>query len=80
MPRFRVGQKRAALLLRLRQLAAQRQRARVADLHPQLETERTGRQITYRQRIGPLASVAEADTTLARVLRAGIPDARIVVE
>lgn len=63
-----------------RQEFAARQSARVASLNPSLETERAGRQITYKLRIGPLASVADADATLDRVIRAGITDARIVVE
>lgn len=59
---------------------AERQRARLAGLSPTVETERAGRQTVYKLRIGPLPSVASADTTLDRVLRAGISDARIVVE
>ncbi len=33
----------------------------------------------YRVRVGPLASVEEADTALEQVIRAGYNDARIVV-
>jgi len=33
----------------------------------------------YRVRVGPLASVEEADTALEQVMRAGYNDARIVV-
>jgi rare lipoprotein A len=32
----------------------------------------------YRVRIGPLPGVAAADATLARVIRAGVTDARII--
>ncbi len=59
---------------------AERQRARVAQLSPMLETERVGRQTVYKLRIGPLAGVAAADAVLERAIRAGITDARIVVE
>lgn len=34
----------------------------------------------FRVRIGPLDSVAEADTTLDRTLRAGVVDARIIID
>ena len=63
-----------------RQEFAARQRARVAQLAPDLETSRSGGQTTYRLRIGPLTSVTQADATLDQVLRAGINDAHIVVE
>lgn len=59
---------------------AERQRARIAQLSPMLETEREGRQTVYKVRIGPLASVASADAALDQAIRAGITDARIVVE
>lgn len=58
---------------------ADRQRARLAQLSPIVETEREGRLTVYRLRIGPLQSVAAADATLDQVIRAGITDARIVV-
>ena len=38
-----------------------------------------GRQL-YRVRIGPIASVARADATLAVVIDQGHPEARIVIE
>jgi rare lipoprotein A len=38
-----------------------------------------GRQ-TFRVRIGPLPNVAEADRALERTLRAGVSEARIVVD
>jgi rare lipoprotein A len=59
---------------------AERQRARVAVLRPLIESLRTGREQTYRVRIGPLSDVGEADAVLGQVIRAGVPDARIVVE
>jgi rare lipoprotein A len=59
---------------------AETQRARLARFAPILETEREGRQTVYRLRISPLRDVAAADSTLAQVIRAGVTDARIVVE
>ncbi len=58
---------------------AERQRARLAHLAPTLETEREGRQMTYRLSIGPLHNIAAADATLDQVFHAGITDGRIVV-
>jgi rare lipoprotein A len=52
----------------------------VAGLSPEIETLRTGREETYRVRIGPFAGVAQADGALEQVIRAGVTDARIVVE
>jgi rare lipoprotein A len=44
----------------------------------------TGTQVSgvslYRVRLGPIASVEEADRLLARVVESGLPDARIVVD
>lgn len=37
-------------------------------------------QLLYRVRFGPFASVEEADRTLARVIQAGYPDARVIVD
>ena len=45
-----------------------------------METERDGRQTVYKLRIGPLATIASADAALDQAIRAGITDARIVVE
>ena len=59
---------------------AERQRARLTQLSPMVETERQGRQTVYKLRIGPLSGVTAADTTLDKVIRAGVTDARIVVE
>jgi rare lipoprotein A len=59
---------------------AARQQARVAALGPKIERSGNGHAETYQVRIGPLATVAQADVTLDRVIRAGIEDARIIVE
>jgi rare lipoprotein A len=59
---------------------AARQQARVAALGPKIERFGSGRAETYQVRIGPLATVTQADVTLDRVIRAGIEDARIVIE
>jgi len=59
---------------------AERQRAQLAALSPFVETEGAGRAAKFRVRIGPLGSVAAADAALDQVLRAGVSDARIVVE
>lgn len=37
-------------------------------------------QLLYRVRFGPFASVEDADRTLARVIQAGYPEARVIVE
>ena len=59
---------------------AEQQRARVAGLDASIERSQVGRGATYRVRIGPLDTVAEADRVLDQVIRAGVPDARIVVD
>ncbi len=59
---------------------ADRQRARVAGLAPEIDSVRTGRETIYSVRIGPFAGTAQADAALAQVIRAGVTDARIVVE
>jgi cell division protein FtsN len=59
---------------------AERQRARAAGVNATIERARIGRSETYRVQAGPFATVAEADAALSAVIRAGIPDARIVVE
>jgi rare lipoprotein A len=48
------------------------------DLH--ISTLQRGGQTLYRVRTGPLNSVEEADTALARITSAGSSDARIVVD
>lgn len=58
---------------------AEHQRSRLAHLAPSLETERDGRQTTYRLRIGPLQNIAAADAALDQVFRAGVSDGRIIV-
>ncbi len=59
---------------------AERQRARAAGVSAEIEQTRIGRSETYRVQAGPFPTVAEADAALNAVIRAGIPDARIVVE
>ena len=60
---------------------ANQQRALVGGLGPRIDEERDGRRVSYTVRIGPIATIAEADAILARIIRAGgAPDARIVVD
>ena len=59
---------------------AERQRARAPGVNAAIERTRIGRSETYRVQAGPFATVPEADAALNAVIRAGIPDARIVVE
>jgi rare lipoprotein A len=56
------------------------QRARLAALGASIVRATQDRQAIYRVVIGPLANVEQADIALDRVLRAGVGDARIVVE
>lgn len=56
------------------------EQARLAGLAPRIERIFDGRAQSYRVMIGPLGSVAEADVTVDQAVRAGIVDARIVVE
>ncbi|HEY7576728.1 MAG TPA: RlpA-like double-psi beta-barrel domain-containing protein [Acetobacteraceae bacterium] len=56
------------------------QRAKAAALGATIVSTSQARQASYRVIIGPLASVEQADMVLDRVLRAGVTDARIVVE
>jgi rare lipoprotein A len=60
---------------------AEIRRARLAGLGAQTITSYGApSEPAYRVRIGPLASISQADATLDRVLRAGVTDARIVAE
>jgi rare lipoprotein A len=60
---------------------AEIQRARLAPLGAQTSTSNdVPRQPAWRVRIGPLASLAQADAVLDRALRAGVTDARITAE
>ena len=56
------------------------QRARLATLHPQIVTGETAGQPEFRVRLGPFATIPEADAALDQALAAGVPDARIVVD
>ncbi|WP_431285476.1 septal ring lytic transglycosylase RlpA family protein [Humitalea sp. 24SJ18S-53] len=58
--------------------AAQRQAARIGGARA--EAFGPGRRPEFRVRVGPMQTAAEADAALARVLRAGISEARIVVD
>ena len=60
---------------------ALRMRDRLFQIGPtQISRFRVAGSELYRVRIGPLESVELADATLSRVSRAGISDARLVVE
>ena len=59
---------------------AQRLSAQMYGLNPAVETVQDGRERRYRVRAGPFASVAEADAALDQARRAGVVDARLVVE
>jgi len=56
------------------------QRARVASLGADIVSRFEGRLQLFRVIIGPLTSVEQADKVLDQVIRAGVTDARIVVE
>jgi rare lipoprotein A len=64
--------------------AADRQAARLRGLGARVETlgggGRGGGTPSFRVRIGPFASVAEADRALEGTLRAGVSEARIIVD
>jgi rare lipoprotein A len=56
------------------------QRARVAGVSARIVSTNEGRVQTHRVIIGPFTNVQQADDVLDQVLRAGVTDARIVVE
>jgi rare lipoprotein A len=56
------------------------EQARLAALAPNVERIFDGRDQSYRVMIGPLGSVAAADVAVDQAIRAGVVDARIVVE
>jgi peptidoglycan lytic transglycosylase len=56
------------------------QRAKLTALGASIVSTTEGHHSSYRVIIGPLATVEQADMMLDRVLRAGVGDARIVVE
>jgi rare lipoprotein A len=56
------------------------QRARVAGAGARIVSTRDGRVQTHRVIVGPFTSVQQADVVLDQILRAGVTDARIVVE
>jgi rare lipoprotein A len=59
---------------------AERQRAQLTGLSPQIENLSTGRAQRYLVKAGPFASIAAADAALDQARREGVTDARIVVE
>ena len=60
---------------------AQRVQSRIASLGSvQVMTASVKGIEMYRVRLGPLASVEEADQALARVVDGGYPEARIIVD
>ena len=56
------------------------EQARLAGLSPRIDRIFVGRTESYRVIIGPIGSVAEADAVVDQAVRAGVNDARIVVE
>jgi rare lipoprotein A len=56
------------------------EQAKLAGLAPRIDQVFDGREQSFRLMIGPLGSVAAADAAVDRAIRAGIVDARIVVE
>jgi rare lipoprotein A len=56
------------------------QQARMRDMGASIDRIFDGRVRRFRVRVGPVATVREADQTLRDALGRGIPDARIVVE
>ncbi len=59
---------------------ARRLAARLSGLSPEVRHMREGRSDRYLVRAGPFADVAKADDALDRALRAGVGDARIIVQ
>jgi rare lipoprotein A len=59
---------------------AERQRAQLAGLNPQIAVEQNGRFTQYQILAGPFASVEQADAALDQALREGVTDARIYVQ
>jgi rare lipoprotein A len=59
---------------------AQQVQARLSMLPVRIERSRVGRSESYLVRVGPFTNVPQADAALDRALRAGVTDARIVVE
>lgn len=55
-------------------------RARLGGLSTTVECVRQGRFETFRVRAGPFANIGQADSALDQAMRAGVTDARIVVE
>ncbi len=65
----------------IRRANARRARARLDRYgRTRVETARVGNERFFRVRVGPIASIAEADGLLARVIASGYPKARFVVD
>jgi len=56
------------------------ERARLAGLSPRIESAFEGRDESFQVMLGPFGSVAAADAAVEQAVRAGIVDARVVVE
>lgn len=60
---------------------AERQRQRLTRFGPaQLTAVQSGSQTLWRVRMGPIATVADGDRVLEKIISAGMPEARLVVE
>ena len=59
---------------------AQRQAARIPGLRPRVEPFGGGRQPQFRVVAGPFPDIPAADQAVAAVLRAGLPEVRLLVE
>ncbi|MBL6077617.1 SPOR domain-containing protein [Belnapia sp. T18] len=59
---------------------AQRQAARIPGVRPRVEPFGAGRLPQYRVVAGPFPDIATADRAIGAVLRAGLPEARLLVE
>ena len=60
---------------------ANRVRSSLSGLGPiNISQANAGKQIMFRVRLGPIASVAEADKLLERVAASGYPEARVIVD
>ncbi|HEX5327997.1 MAG TPA: SPOR domain-containing protein, partial [Acetobacteraceae bacterium] len=56
------------------------QRDRLAALRPEIVAVQPGGVQEFRVRLGPFATISEADAMLDRALAAGVTEARIVVD
>ncbi len=56
------------------------ERARLASLNPEIVAAEQNGQQEFRVRLGPFATIAEADAALNQAINAGVPDPHIVVD